>query len=89
MRSSIGKNITCVWVDVKKAFDSVSHKWLELCLEHHGLPTKQAAFIKNIIKKWEITLEVTTKDGKDKIGPIYIAEYYKGIYFVLDCSPCA
>ena len=64
------KNITCVWVDVKKAFDSVSHKWLELCLEHHGLPIKLTAFVKNIIKKWEITLEVTTKDGKDKIGPI-------------------
>ena len=64
------KNITCVCGDVKKSFDSVSHKWLELCLEHHGLPTKLTAFIKNIIKKWEITLEVTTKDGKDKIGSI-------------------
>ena len=84
------KNITCVCVDVKKAFDSVSHKWLELCLEHHGLPTKLTAFIKNIIKKWEITLEVTTKDGKDKIEKfLYIAEYYKGIHFVLGCSPCA
>ena len=31
------KSISCVWVDVKKAFDSVSQKWLELCLEHHGL----------------------------------------------------
>ena len=37
------KNITCPWVDVKKAFDSVSHKWLELCLEHHGLPAKLTA----------------------------------------------
>lgn len=64
------KNITYVWVDVKKAFDSVSHKWLELCLDHHGLPTKLTALIKNIVKKWEIILEVTTKDGKDKIGPI-------------------
>ena len=64
------KNITSVWVDVKNAFDSVSHKWLELCLEHHRLPTKLTAFIKKIIEKWEITLEVTIKDGKDKIGPI-------------------
>ena len=47
------KIITCVWVDVKKAFDSVSHKWLELCLEHQELPKKQTAFIKKIIKKWE------------------------------------
>ena len=83
------KNITCVWVDVKKAFDSVSHKWLELCLEHHGLPTKLTAFIKNIIKKWEITLEVTTKDGKTKLVQfLYIAEYYKGIHFLSGCSPC-
>ena len=44
------KNITC---DVKKAFDSVSHKWLELCLEHHGLPAKLTAFIKTIVKKMD------------------------------------
>ena len=65
------KNITCVWVDVKKAFDSVSHKWLELCLEHHGLPAKLTVFIKTIIvKKWKTTLEVTSENGKNKIGPI-------------------
>ena len=61
------KNLTC---DVKKAFDSVSHKCLELCLEHHGLPAKLTAFIKTIVKKWTITLEVTTENGKNKIGPI-------------------
>lgn len=42
------KNITCVWVDVKKAFDSVSHR---------GLPTKLSTFTKNIMKKWKMTLE--------------------------------
>ena len=64
------KNIAYVWVDGKKAFDSVSHKWLELCLEHHGLPTKVTAFIKTIVKKWKVTLEVTTENGNNKIGSI-------------------
>ena len=64
------KNIAYVWVDGKKAFDSVSHKWLELCLEHHGLPAKVTAFIKTIVKKWKVTLEVTTENGNNKIGSI-------------------
>ena len=64
------KNISCVWVDVKKAFDSVSYAWLECCLHHYGLPTKITALIKNIMKNWKITLDVQTKDGRAKIGPI-------------------
>ena len=72
MPNSTEKDITCVWLDVKKALDSVSHKWLELCLEHHGLLAKLTAFIKTIVKNWKITLEVTTENGKKKIGPIFL-----------------
>ena len=31
------KNISCVWIDVKKAFDSVAHNWLVTDLEYHGV----------------------------------------------------
>ena len=30
------KNLSCLWVDVKKAFDSVSHSWLLAVLRDHG-----------------------------------------------------
>ena len=33
------KNLNCTWVDVAKAFDSVSHKWLLKSLELHKIPT--------------------------------------------------
>ena len=77
------KNITYVWVDVKKAFDSVSHKWLELCLEHHGLPAKLTAFIKTIVKKWKITLDVTTENVKNQIWPNFFTSRHTTRGFIL------
>ena len=31
------KNLSCTWVDVKKAFDSINHEWLALSLEMHNM----------------------------------------------------
>ena len=58
------KNLTCTWVDLKKAFDSVSHPWLFRCLECHGAPVVLIDFIKNIVKIWEISIEINTKKRK-------------------------
>ena len=49
------KNISCLWIDVKKAFDSVSHKWLITTLEDHGINMRLIAFIKNVIQTWKIS----------------------------------
>ena len=48
------KNLSCTWIDVKKAFDSINHKWLALTLEMHNIPTKITNFITNTMKKWSI-----------------------------------
>ena len=66
------KNLTGTWVDLKKAFDSVSHPWLFRCLEYHGVPVVLIDFIKNIVKTWEISIEVNTKNGKEKIETIKV-----------------
>ena len=66
------KNLTCTWVDLKKAFDSVSHPWLFRCLECHGVPVVLIDFIKNIVKAWEISIEINTKNGKEKIETIKV-----------------
>ena len=66
------KNLTCTWVDLKKAFDSVSHPWLFRCLECHGVPIVLIDFIKNIVKTWEISIEINTKNGKEKIETIKV-----------------
>ena len=41
------KNLNCTWVDVAKAYDNVSHKWLLKTLELHKIPT---AIANTIIK---------------------------------------
>ena len=64
------KNISCVWIDGKKAFDSVSHKWLITTVEDHGIIMRLIAFIKNVIQTWKITLFAPTSIGKESIGPI-------------------
>ena len=66
------KNLTCTWVDLKKAFDSVSHPWLFPCLECHGVPVVLIDFIKNIVKTWEISIEINTKNGKEKLETIKV-----------------
>ena len=66
------KNLTCTWVDLKKAFDSVSHPWLFRCLECYGVPVVLIDFIKNIVKTWEISIEINTKNGKEKIETVKV-----------------
>ena len=66
------KNLTCTWVELKKSFDSVSHPWLFRCLECHGVPVVLIDFIKNIVKTWEISIEINTKNGKEKIETIKV-----------------
>ncbi|EQB62067.1 hypothetical protein NAPIS_ORF00357 [Vairimorpha apis BRL 01] len=40
------------WIDVKKAFDSVTHKYLIKCIERLGLPDWITKFMKLITSKW-------------------------------------
>ena len=66
------KNLSCTWVDVKKAFDSVSHQWVAKTLEMHGINADLIHLITSVMKTWNINLEVTTNQGKETIGPIKV-----------------
>jgi hypothetical protein len=66
------KNISCTWVDVNKAFDSVSHQWIAKTLEMHGINTDIVHLIKSVMETWSINLEVSTNQGKKIIGPIKV-----------------
>ena len=89
------KNLTCTWVDLKKAFDSVSHPWLFRCLECHGVPVVLIDFIKNIVKTWEISIEINTKNGKEKIETIKVncgilqGDSFCVTLFVISVNPLA
>jgi hypothetical protein len=54
------------WIDVKKAFDSVSHPYLLECIERLGLPLWIAKFLKNIISKWNLEIRAGNEVVLDK-----------------------
>ena len=70
------KNLSCTWIDIQKAYDSVSHNWLIRILEMHGLERTVIKIIEKIVKTWETTIEksieVTTCNGTEKADPISI-----------------
>ena len=67
------KNLSCSWVDVKKAFDSVSHQWIIRTLEMRWIHNSLIHLIKSATAKtWRITLEVNTSNGKETIDPIKV-----------------
>ena len=56
-------SLKTVWIDVKKAFDSVDHVYLIKCLEKYNFPPWILNFLKDIISKWKLSIRA----GKDEI----------------------
>ena len=63
------KNLSCTWISIKKAHDSVSHNWLIRILEMHGLERTMIKIIEKVVKTWETTIEVTTCRGRETADP--------------------
>ena len=45
-------NLKTAWIDVKKAFDSINHRFLSKCIECLKFPKWVEQFIKGIMTKW-------------------------------------
>ena len=45
------RNVFYYWIDVKKAFDSVSQSWISKMYKIHRIPTKLSKMVQNIINK--------------------------------------
>ena len=71
------KNLSCTWVDVAKAYDNVSHKWLLRTLQMHKIPTAFTNTIMKLSTLWKIRLRVKTQSGVALIEPI---QFKRGIY---------
>ena len=52
------KSLATAWIDVRKAYDSVSHKWLVKCMEIHRFPEKLVKIISFIIDSWSVNLVI-------------------------------
>ena len=57
------KNLFCYWIDVKKAFDSVSHTWLIEMLKIHRFPEKLVNIFRSIVNNWCVKIQIPVVDG--------------------------
>ena len=58
------RNLSCCWIDVRKAYDSLSHSWMKKMLEIHRFPVKLQNVIGKIMDAWNIIL-VVPLEGED------------------------
>lgn len=71
------KNLNCTWVDVAKAYDSVSQNWLKKVLEMHRIPLAIRNTIMKLSSQWKTKLKVKTQSGLKFAEPI---QFKRGIY---------
>lgn len=70
------RNLSTAWVDVKKAFNSVDHNWLNEIMEVHRFPSWLGRVIRNICASWNTTIAILTKQGN---GTSSIIKFNKGL----------
>ena len=87
------RNLITVWLDYKKAFDSVPHSWIIESLKLTKIPDKIIDAIKMVMFKWRTKIHLYGETESIETSEI---EYYKGklqgdmlslILFVLSVNP--
>ena len=70
------KNLFCIWMDYKKAFDSVPHDWLLKALGLAKVPPDIIEAIERLLKGWETKATLQTTNGTIETDSI---KYRRGI----------
>ena len=87
------KNALCIWLDYKKAFDSVRHSWLLKLLELAKVPPLVTKAIERLTQTWSTNAYLRTPNGNITTDEI---KYRRGILqgdslsvilFILSASP--
>ena len=66
------KNLSTVWIDYKKAFDSVPHTWIIKCMEIYKIGPVTVNFIAESMRCWKTTLHLNHAEGSMTSRPINI-----------------
>ena len=61
VNQSNGNTLSTMWIDVKKAYDSVKHEYLLTCLEKLGVPGWCIVFITAVVQNWRVQLNYNRK----------------------------
>ena len=89
------RNLDTIWLDYKKAFDSIPHEWIIETLWLTKVTDRIIIAIANIMKAWKTELNLPTSDKTIYIGKmLYRKELLKGDYlsiilFILSLNPCS
>lgn len=59
------RNLSMGWVDVKKAYDSIDHGWLDEMMLMHRFPTWLCRAIQNLSRSWNTRIVTTTRKGRE------------------------
>ena len=70
------KNLSMIWLDYKKACDSVPHSWILEALRLAKIPEQIISAIEHLIGRWKTDLNIPAVDGNITIGDII---YNKGV----------
>ena len=69
-------NLLTVWLDYKKAFDSVPHGWVIKSLELAKVPKLIIEAIKSLMDKWRMKIHL---HGETSVIETRMIDYYRGI----------
>ena len=64
------RNLSMAWIDVKKAYDSVDHGWLNGVMLLHRFPVWLCRVIAKLCRSWNTWVMVVTRKGKETSEPI-------------------
>ena len=70
------RNLSMAWIDVKKAYDSVDHGWLEEMMILHRFFVWLSRTVEKLSKSWNTKVVATTKQGRETSEPI---RFLKGL----------
>ena len=59
------RNLSMAWVDVRKAFDKINHRWLGEMYELHRFPRSLGVEIRQLSNNWNTRIVVETRKGKE------------------------
>ena len=59
------KNLSMAWIDVRKAFDSVSHEWLQEIMSLHKFAGWICRTVERLCRSWNTRIVAHTKQGHE------------------------
>ena len=89
------RNLVTIWLDYKKAYDSVPQEWITETLRLAKVPDRIITAIENIMKAWKTELSLPTSNRTIYIGEILYrkgllqGDYLSIILFILSLNPCS